>query len=112
MSPETARSMRCSHITGADMIASSPVIGDFNSDGRLEVAYVIVWGGVDSNMGTNMPARFKVYVATLEDSVSEVFGEEGVQWARKFLPGGQQPWTRYMGTGGDNVYRPPSLTDV
>lgn len=90
------------------MVVASPAIGDLNNDGKLEIVYLIVWGGVDSGMGENLPPRFTIYVDTLEDKVREVFGEEGVQWVKKFLPGGEQPWTRYMGAGGDNVYRRPT----
>lgn len=93
-----------------DMVVASPAIGDLNDDGKLEIVYIVVWGGADSGMGAELPPRFTIYVDTLEDRVRDVFGEEGVRWVEKFLPRGQQPWTRYMGAGGDNVYHRPAHT--
>lgn len=44
-----------------------------------------------------------VRVLTLEDRFDEVYGHGVVDFAQ-FLPASQQPWLRYMGTGGDCVY--------
>ena len=86
------------------MIVSTPAIGDVNNDGRLEIAYTVSWSGPNSN---DIPPQFAIYIATLEDRVMEVYGEEGLAWMTTLLPATQQPWTRYMGTSGDNVYHTP-----
>ena len=107
MTPEVKRQLRCGHVLAPGMLISSPVIGDLNSDGKLEVVYVMMWKAADKDAPHTPPPSFTVHVAPLEERVGEVFGQEGVEWVHSFLPGDQQPWTRYMGSGGDNVYRRP-----
>ena len=104
MDPAEVKRERCDHIMAADMVPSTPVIGDLNGDGRLEVAYVMIWGGADSNRGDNLPPRVRVYVFTLEERVREVYGEAAAEWVSRLLPPETQPWTRYMGATGDNVF--------
>ena len=97
------RSQQCSHVTVPDMIVSTPVIGDVDGDGRLEMAYVVAWEG--STHESHVPLRFTVYVETLDKMLEEAWGEgEGGRWVQGALPEGQQPWTRYMGAHGDNIY--------
>ena len=91
------------------MVPSTPSISDLNKDGQLEVAYAMIWGGSDSQFGTNLPPRIKVYAFTLREKVREVYGEEGDGWVQHLLPSDKQPWPRYMGGSGDNIFRPPQL---
>ncbi len=79
-------------------------IGDLNGDGRLEIAYVVLWAS------EKMPPQMLVKVFTLEDRFDEVYGQGVVDFSR-FLPAKQQPWLRYMGTHGDNVYTHPGNWD-
>ena len=91
---------------------SSPAVGDFNSDGRLDVTYSVVYSGIVlENMGT-VP-EFKVFAFTLEDRYRQMVGiSEGDEEGRdqkivnfeSFLPANQQPWNKYMGHHGNNVY--------
>ena len=85
------------------MIPATPAIGDLNGDGRLEVAYVMLWGSLG---GENfaMPPKLLIKTFTIEDRFVEVYGRGMVDFSR-FLPVEQQPWTRYMGARGDNVFR-------
>ena len=108
MTPEAIQRLRCSHVRAPAVLIPSPAIGDLNGDGRLEVAYIVVWGMAGQDPRLTLSPSFTVYVATLEERVREVFGDEGVEWVHSLLPGDQQPWTRYMGSEGNNVYhRPP-----
>ena len=52
-----------------------------------------------------VPPKFKVFVFTLEERFKEVYGSDVVVDFNGFLPSNEQPWSRYMGTTGDNVYR-------
>ena len=79
-------------------------IADLDGDGRLEVAYALVWGNIDRNAALITPPKLLVEVLTLEDRFTEVYGEERVDFSR-FLPSAQQPWSRYMGATGDGVFR-------
>lgn len=93
------------------MIAS-PAIGDFDSDGRLDVAYSVVWSSISpGGMGT-VP-ELKVFAFTLEERYrqmtaapggdNKVNGQKVVDF-ESFLPADQQPWNRYMGRHGNNMY--------
>ena len=93
------------------MIAS-PAVGDFDSDGRLDIAYSVVWSSISpGGMGT-VP-EFKVFAFTLEERYRQmVVGPNGDKEAKDqkvidfelFLPADQQPWSRYMGRHGNNTY--------
>ncbi len=72
-------------------------IGDLDGDGRLEIVYIVLWGAEAA------PPRMLVKAFTLQDRFDEVYGP-GVLDFSQFLPASQQPWLRYMGTRGDNVY--------
>jgi len=94
---------RCSHIEGPSLIPATPAIGDLNGDGRLEIAYVILWGSINGE-GFKMPPKLLIRTLTLEDRFVDVYGKGVVDFSR-FLPLAQQPWTRYMGTLGNNVFK-------
>ena len=107
------KELRCSHIMIPEMIVSTPAIGDINEDGQLEIAYLVSWKSNSGGSGEipiqDLPPRFTVFVETLAGRVREVMGEEeGERWLGGFLPGGQQPWTHYMGARGDNTYLRPT----
>ena len=107
------RDLRCSHIMIPEMIVSTPAIGDLDKDGRLEIAYLVSWRtnsrSSEEVVIQDLPPRFTVFVETLETRVKEEMGEEeGERWLERFLPGEQQPWTHYMGAGGDNIYCRPT----
>ncbi len=87
----------------------TPAVGDFDSDGRLDVAYSAVWSSITPNNEDAIP-ELKVFAFTLEeryrmiaDPNPEVKGEAVVDF-ESFLPANQQPWNRYMGRHGNNVY--------
>lgn len=91
-------------------VIASPAIGDFNSDGRLDVAYSVVWSSIVP--GGTVP-ELKVFAFTLEERYRQTVGvtddnEEGkgqkVVNFESFLPADQQPWSRYMGRHGNNIY--------
>ena len=90
-------------------VIASPAVGDFNSDGRLEVAYSIVWSSVFPG-GFGAVPQLKVFAFTLEDRYRQVMEEEvrrqNLVDFDKFLPADQQPWNKYMGRHGNSVFEP------
>ena len=88
-------------------MVATPAVWDFNSDGHLDVAYSVVWGSAFPG-GTETPPELKVFAFTLEDRYTELMGEEvkgqSLVDFDSFLPADRQPWNRYMGHHGNNVY--------
>jgi hypothetical protein len=88
-------------------VIGTPAVSDFDSDGRLDVAYSAVWSSITPNDEDTIP-ELKVFAFTLEERYKmiagpEVKGEVVVDF-ELFLPADQQPWNRYMGCHGNNVY--------
>jgi hypothetical protein len=87
----------------------TPAVGDFDSDGRLDVAYSAVWSSITPNDEDTIP-ELKVFAFTLEERYKKIAGRdpevkgEAVVDFESFLPADQQPWSRYMGRHGNNVY--------
>ena len=93
--------LRCSHVSSPTSIYTTPLLGDFNNDGRLDVNYVIVWG-------SGYEGAFKTLLVTsdLERLFVGAYGKEILNFER-FLAPTEQPWTQYMGQKGDNVFMLP-----
>ena len=93
--------LRCSHVSSPTSIYTTPLLGDFNNDGRLDVNYVIVWG-------SGYEGAFKTLLVTsdLERLFVGAYGKEILDFER-FLSPAEQPWTQYMGQKGDNVFMLP-----
>ena len=88
-------------------VIGTPAVGDFDSDGRLDVAYSAVWSNIVPDSEDTTP-ELKVFAFTLEERYKmiadpKVKGEAVVDF-ESFLPADQQPWNRYMGRYGNNVY--------
>ena len=93
-------------------VIATPAVGDFDSDGRLDVAYSVVWSSISPGSVGAVP-EFKVFAFTLEERYrqmvvghsgdDEVKGQKIVDF-ESFLPADQQPWNRYMGHHGNNTY--------
>jgi hypothetical protein len=95
-------------------VIGTPAVGDFDSDGRLDVAYSVVWSSIAPD-GLGAIPELKVFAFTLEERYrrqmmavapsgdGEVKGQKVVDF-ESFLPADQQPWNRYMGHHGNNVY--------
>lgn len=91
----------------------TPAVGDFDSDGRLDVAYSVEWSSVTQDGEDTIP-ELKVFAFTLEERYKQMIvgpggGDEEVKGEKlvdfeSFLPADQQPWNRYMGRHGNNVY--------
>ena len=91
--------LRCSHITKPTAIYTTPLLADFDHDGRLDIVYLIVWtSGYDIQ-------SFKTLVVTsdLEKLFVHGYGTEILDFDI-FLPSPKQPWTRYMGRKGNSVF--------
>ena len=89
----------------------TPAVGDFDSDGCLDVAYSVVLSSITHGDQRTTP-EFKVFAFTLEERYRQVVGtsrDEEVKGRKVvdfelFLPVDQQPWNRYMGHHGNNTY--------
>ena len=92
------------------MQATTPVLGDVDGDGRLDVVLAVQHAAVHVRIPAisyffidNYDSQVTVTMDTLEDLVIETYGEGAVDFSL-FLPPDQQPWTQYMGQNGDGVY--------
>ena len=92
-------------------MVGTPAVGDFDSDGCLDVAYSVVWSSITpADLGAT--PEFKVFAFTLEERYRQLVatsGDEEVKGRKvmdfeSFLPVDQQPWNRYMGHHGNNIY--------
>ena len=91
--------LRCSHISSPTAIYTTPLLGDFNSDGRLDIAYLVVW-----TMTISVAPRMIIVASDLEEMFVKVYGTEILDFGT-FLPPEEQPWTQYMGRTGNNIFK-------
>ena len=92
-------------LTAPLQVIGTPAVGDFDCDGRLDVAYSAVWSSITPD-GEDTTPELKVFAFTLEEryTIVDPGGSETVVNFESFLPADQQPWNRYMGRHGNNVY--------
>lgn len=93
--------LRCAHMLVPVMLSYTPVIEDFDKDGRLEVSTPILWSSLIeySDVTEAHPPKVLVKTFTLEDRFREVYGKDADQVDfSSFLPPSQQPWKKYMGS--------------
>lgn len=95
------RDLRCDHISNPTQIFTTPLLGDFDQDGRLDITYNIVWSASEYT-----PPRYLLAASDLESLFEEAYGTEILDFDN-FLPLEDQPWTEYMGAEGNNVFRLP-----
>ncbi len=107
------RSIRCAHILLPLMIVTTPRIGDFNVDGKLDAALSITFDSFPNelyNLKIFHPSEVLIDVFTFEDKLKEIFGPdigEDVDFA-SYYPANKQPWGQYMGSRGNGVYETPT----
>lgn len=99
------KTFRCAHILVPANDVATPTIGDVNGDGKLELSYAVGWGSLPSHEYSITAQKLRLRTFTIEDRFVEVFGKGKLDFSR-FLPPDEQPWTKYMGQTGDNVYHP------
>ena len=92
------------------MVVSTPSLVDVNGDGHIEVVYLEYMSGMSTPAFTMVPNKLntaKVYlkVVTLKEAFNQQLGDKAAVNFNVFLPFDKQPWTKYMGSSGDNVYR-------
>ena len=103
------KDIRCAHIVIPLMVATTPTVGDFNNDGKLDVAISTSYGAHPDKMYyfwfLHLP-KVSVDTFTIEDKVKEVFGSdiEQVVDFTLYYPADKQPWRKYMGSRGNGVY--------
>ena len=95
------------------MLVGTPVIGDFNNDGKLDAAMSVTYdsllGQLDMVTNFHRPRAF-VATFTIEDKLNEIYGPEinDIVDFSSYYPADKQPWGQYMGAKGDGIYEPPS----
>ena len=105
--PTNKKNFRCARLVVPTNNVATPTIGDVNGDGKLELSYSVGWEvipGGEQYIGMT-PLKLVVRTFTIEEQFSKVYGEGGLDFSR-FLPPDKQPWSKYMGRTGDNVYHP------
>ncbi len=86
------------------MIVSTPIIEDFNQDGRLDGATTIVYVSHNNRLNAFLSQKVNYKVFTIEDRLVEVYGpniREIVEFSSYYS---NQPWGKYMGSKGNGVY--------
>lgn len=93
--------LRCQHFSSPTALFTTPLLGDFDANGRLDVSYIVVWESA-------YDAAFKTLLiaSDLESLFTETYGKEVLDF-ETFFPLNKQPWTQYMGQKGDSVFIPP-----
>ena len=93
----------------------TPVLEDFDKDGRLEVSTPILWSSMIeySSVTEAHPPKVIVKTFTLEDRFREVYGDSAADLVdfSTFLPPSKQPWKKYMGSKGSGEYTLPATND-
>ena len=102
--------LRCAHMMVPVTSSFTPVLEDFDKDGRLEVSTPIVWSSLIeySSVTEAHPPKVIVKTFTLEERFREVYGASAdlVDFS-SFLAPSKQPWTKYMGRKGSGEYAVP-----
>ena len=110
-SSEWRHYFRCAFIYAARIQAATPVLGDADGDGHLDVVLAIQHAAIPVRIPAisyffidNYEAQTTITMDSLESLVVETYGEGTIDFSQ-FLHPNQQPWTQYMGRNGDGVYQ-------
>ena len=96
--------IRCGHITSPTNLFTTPLMGDFDHDGQLDLTYIVTWSSAYLQAFKTL-----VVASNLEELFVGAYGKEILDFD-SFLPISQQPWTQYMGKNGDSVFTIPPKT--
>ena len=104
------KALRCSQILAPYMISATPVIGDFNRDGKLDGGVSIMYYTQDNSMNIFHSQKVNFRAFTIQDRLVEVYGPEILDAVdfTSYYPVEEQPWTQYMGSRGDGVFFTPT----
>ena len=100
---------RCAHILVPLLVATTPVLGDFNMDGKLDAAVSISYSGYISSLylleSFHLP-KISLDVFTIEERVKQIYGPtiDDIVDFESFYSVDKQPWSRYMGSKKNCVY--------
>ncbi len=96
--------MRCQHVATPVDSSTTPLLGDFDHDGQLDIVYIVAWSSLYTQSMKTL-----VVASNLERLFVGAYGK-GILDFDTFLPFSQQPWTQYMGRHGDSVFTMPPKT--
>lgn len=90
--------VRCAHVSTPTNLFTTPLLGDFDLDGQLDIVYIVAWSSAYLQS-----FKMLVVASNLERLFVGAYGK-GILDFDTFLPFSQQPWTQYMGRHGDSVF--------
>ena len=106
------KDIRCAHILLPWKLQTTPVIGDFDKDSRLDAATSVLFDGMPNEsykLSILHPPKVSVEAFNIEDKLVEVFGSEikNIVDFSAYYPASKQPWKQYMGSEGNGIYETP-----
>ncbi len=107
------KKVRCAHTVAPMMLATTPTIGDFDEDGKIEAAWSVIYDGFPNELYSIRelhPSKVSIEVVTLEKRMREIYGSkvDSLMNFSSYYPAQHQPWAGYMGSRGDCMYEQPS----
>ena len=88
------------------MLMSTPIIGDFNQDGKLDGATTINYVSQNEQLNVFNSQNVNYNVFTIEDRLVEVYGSgiRDVVEFSSYYSSREQPWGKYMGSKGNGIF--------
>lgn len=105
-SDDRRKSLRCSQVLVPSLLVSTPVIGDFNQDNRLDGAVTVVYFSQNNRLNVFKSQKVIYKTFDIQTRLVEVYGKgilEIVDFP-SYYSAWEQPWGRYMGSTGDGTY--------
>lgn len=103
------KNIRCAHVMVPMMQETTPTLGDFNHDGKLEVAASVIIDGFPGKyypLTVFHPSKVSIDIFTIEDELVASYGEEIRELVdfSLYYSMEEQPWGGYMGSRGNGIF--------